>query len=97
MPVLEISQRERIIAAALENKGLVFSQPMPSRHHDIIYSIDRAGLDAVQMRQGFLTNRGRFVNREIALEIALRAEQLGPKKEGNHAIALAQVRLDGFG
>lgn len=33
--------------------------------------------------QGFLTSKGRFVNREIALMLAARADQIKAHKEGN--------------
>lgn len=73
---------ERIVAVACRFVGpltdspagritLTASLPAPARHHDILW-----GLGRVQPQdQGFLTDRGRFVDRAAAAEIARAAGQ----------------------
>lgn len=69
---------EKIVAAAIEVKGLVCFVQRPGRHHDVFHSMDRAGFSnrLLPEEQGFVTDRGRFVKREEARQIAERAEQL---------------------
>ena len=79
--------RERIIAAAvlygplperaqgfpLPNDRLVLSAAAPARHHHIINTV---GGVLHEVEQGFLTDNGRFVDRRLALKIALAAKQI---------------------
>lgn len=67
---------ERIIAAAIQHGGTI-SLPPPARHHTIIQTMDaEMGLDgllATPQSQGFITDKGRFVNRVEAYYLAYRA------------------------
>lgn len=71
--------QERIIAAAI-NMGAVISLPPPARHPTIIQTMDLQmnmdGTLAMPFTQGFLTDRGRFVNRVEAYYLAYRAGQI---------------------
>ena len=64
--------------AAIMYEGVCYHLPSPYRHHDVIRDIARQ--NGVGIRggdvQGFLDNRGTFVNREEALAIALAARQV---------------------
>jgi hypothetical protein len=76
---------ERIEAAAIMTEdGEVFSIQRPGRHGDIIRSMCRDfGCDPGQVargRQGFITDRSRFVGREMAFLIAVDSGQM----IGNH-------------
>lgn len=76
---------ERIVAAAMVYNGVTCSLPAPARHGDIINAIARSLGEAhwpISGEQGFLTDRGRFVDREIAREIAFAAGQT-PEHDGN--------------
>lgn len=67
----------RIVAAAIEQDGMVCSVPRPGRHGDVIRSMARAGIPIpINGRQGFLTSDGLFVDRERAMKIAVWADQL---------------------
>lgn len=74
---------ERIVKAALRKNGIIATPAIErGRHHDIFAAFHRAGVDEfVDADQGFTTDAGRFVNREEAALIALRAEQLLPGRE----------------
>ncbi|MTH61086.1 hypothetical protein [Paracoccus litorisediminis] len=69
---------ERIEAAAIFH-GATISLPPPARHHTILnFMATVMGLDATEVHpvnQGFLTNKGRFVNRTEGYYIAYRAGQ----------------------
>lgn len=70
---------ERVAAAAI-NFGAIISLPPPARHHTIIQTMDTemgiAGSLATPQTQGFITDKGRFVNRVEAYYIAWKAGQL---------------------
>lgn len=69
---------ETIAQVAIQyTDGRVFTLPRPARHGDLIkYMIDECGIPRPYSRgQGFLTSKGRFVEREEALIIALNANQ----------------------
>ena len=74
---------ERIIAAAI-NFGAIISLPPPARHPTIIQTMDlEMSIDgplATPQTQGFLTDKGRFVNRVEAYYLAYRAGQLKEAK-----------------
>lgn len=64
---------ERIVAAACRWQGEVYSLPAPARHGDVMRHINRhADADAIIVPddQGFLTSKGRYVNRFEARDIA---------------------------
>ena len=63
-----------ITHVAVLHDHTVYALPKPYRHHHVLWLMDKENQsDNVQ---GFLDNRGYFVTREKALEIARRAEQL---------------------
>lgn len=67
----------RIVAVAIQQSstGVILSLPKPNRHHHIINGFGQAtGLKLTELGfdvQGFLTNRGTFVDRELGKEIAV--------------------------
>lgn len=71
--------RERIAAAAMSWKGLIFTLPPPARHHTLCIAMNGAGLPQESHHphnQGFLTNRGRWVDRQEGVKIATAAGQI---------------------
>jgi hypothetical protein len=79
-PKPEAHPGERIVAAALQYDGLVFSMPPPARHGQIARSMNGVGIMNVKpdacREQGFLTSLGRYVSREEGCLIAREAGQL---------------------
>lgn len=71
---------ERITASALRTPMmLVVTLSAPARHHDVLGAMHAAGFDratVLRSTQGFLTSRGRFVDREAAYAIASDAGQI---------------------
>lgn len=71
---------ERIVAAAVQYRGVTLSLPPPARHHTILQTMDiLVGISQDELHssyQGFLTNEGRYVNRVEAWYIAYKADQL---------------------
>lgn len=68
---------ERIVAAAIVQNGIVVALPQPARHGDIIEAIARfSRVEHVDGQQGFVTDKGRFVDRFEARDIARHAGQL---------------------
>lgn len=66
-----------IVAAAIQQDGLVCSVRRPGRHHDVIRKMAAAGIPIpINGEQGFLTNDGLFVDRRRALMIAQSAKQI---------------------
>lgn len=63
---------EVIVRAAIVRKGRVRHLPRPKRHAHLLWVYGSVCIE----RQGFVTNRGRFVNREAAAYIALQAKQI---------------------
>jgi len=79
-----LSTDEKIVAAAVYYNG-TFSLLPPARHGTIMRSLSTfsdviIGPDA----QGFLTSKGRYVNREEAYDIAWRHGQLGEENVGSN-------------
>lgn len=68
---------ERIIAAAIQYQGVTISLPKPARHGQVLACAERflPGDSIHYVCQGFLTTKGRFVNRVQAKHIAHRAKQ----------------------
>ncbi len=69
---------ERIVAAAIKKFGITFSLPAPARHHTILHRAHERA-PAIQLHdasQGFLTSKGRYVEREEAKRLAKAAGQL---------------------
>ena len=84
--------REYILSAALmlpnsvwKGQDLIISVPRPARHHHLLrgmYEPSRGRSNGWD--QGFLTSRGRYVDREKGLKIAIKAGQI-IEKQGNSA------------
>jgi len=74
-----IERQEYILCAAIHNPDEKDLGGMPliycgHRHHNILWQ--GTHVSRKQKHQGFLTSKGRFVSREDALIIALRAKQV---------------------
>lgn len=69
---------ERIAAAAMRIGAVVVSMPPPHRHHHILWELDRLGIDPFIKPddQGFITDAGRFVERDEACKIARSSGQI---------------------
>lgn len=69
---------ETIDKAAIRWKGCVFSLPQPARHTDVArFIMEALHVDEVLFEtQGFVTSADRFVRRERAMRIAIKAGQL---------------------
>lgn len=75
--------KEIIVAAAISKDGKVWSVPKPGRHNDVILLIcNELNILYVgcEYHQGFLTSKGRFVERMEAARIAYEAGQITEKK-----------------
>lgn len=75
----ERSEKERIIGSTIVHpSGVIFVGLAPTRHFDVIRIMDHQGMAGMEntSEQGFLTNRGRHVNRFEAYVIATRNQQL---------------------
>jgi len=71
----------RIVSAAVQYQGVIFSLPRPARHHVILHAMHAMGLPKESRRgQGFLTSEGRFVDRSEARRVALAAGQVTEDK-----------------
>lgn len=70
---------EAIVAAAVMLDDEVWQLPRPARHHHILWALDQVlpGRAIEAHVQGFMTNTGRFVEREEAARIASMAGQVG--------------------
>lgn len=75
-------QEELVVAAAIRTEGVVVMVERPGRHGNCINFLhNRApGVD-YRAEQGFITNRGRFVNRQEAAAI-VEASGQGSGREG---------------
>lgn len=77
------ANRARLTHVAIRFRGAVYSLPAPNRHHHVIAKIvAETGVDNVDVHdddQGFLDERGTYLNRQQALVIA---ELLGQIKPG---------------
>jgi len=65
-----------IVAAAIEQKGKVFTLPKPARHHNIIQLIIEETGERVTGVQGFIDELGNFYNRVDAAQHAISCKQL---------------------
>ncbi len=66
-----------IIAAAIKAGKMVCFVPRPGRHADVMREMAKSGHKIpIGGEQGFVTNEGRFVNREAARKIANDADQI---------------------
>lgn len=71
---------EFITAAAVRWRGAAHSVPRPGRHHDVIRVLFSRWPEGAPFAgtQGFMTSRGRFVDRREGAKIAYNAGQLLP-------------------
>ncbi|PHQ99502.1 MAG: hypothetical protein COB39_03350 [Marinosulfonomonas sp.] len=76
MPHIEPKPERGIVAAACQIGGLTFSMPAPARHHDVLWSMQAAGIEKASEVQGFLDHRGVFVGRQAATIVALNWGQI---------------------
>ena len=68
---------ERIVGAAIRCEGMAFSLEPPARHGDVMQYLVKLNLpDYCHGDQGFVTDRGRFVDRAEAKRIAKAAGQI---------------------
>lgn len=71
---------ERILCSALKlSTDAIVVLPMPGRHHHITVALARSLMPGERYHdaeQGFFTSLGRFVGREMAMQIARRADQV---------------------
>lgn len=74
-----MSDGETIVAAAVFH-GCTISLPPPARHHTVLQAMYlEMGIDTTKVHpvnQGFLTSKGRFVNRTEGYYIAWREKQI---------------------
>jgi hypothetical protein len=75
-------QPEMIVAAAIRWGRVVVMAERPGRHGDCIWPMHHAKLD--HSDHGFVTNRGRFVDREEAARIVVAAGQTTPREGMKH-------------
>jgi hypothetical protein len=75
---------EHILFAAIKIGAKTYALPRPNRHHNVINSLIEAKLFKAPItgEQGFVTNKGRFVDRIEGLQIATDANQI-LEKHGN--------------
>lgn len=70
---------ERIVAAAVQYRGITLSLQPPARHHTILQTMDiLVGISQDELHsayQGFLTSEGRYVNRVEAYYMAYKTNQ----------------------
>lgn len=80
---------ERIAAAAIRVGGQVRHMLPPARHHNVMHRFYRkTGVVVGPDEQGFITDTGRYVDREEALKIAVFAGQIIRRSGGDHATEL---------
>lgn len=83
-------KEERIVAAAVRADIVTLSVPSPGRHHHVLHAMARLGMAVTGPEaQGFITNRGRFVDRKEGLWIAQKADQI-KEKQGNPNILFSE-------
>lgn len=74
--------QELIIGVGIVTEGKLYTLPRPHRHHHCIsIAFEELNKQIVTENQGFITNKGRYVLREEALEIAKNANQLLPRHD----------------
>lgn len=76
------AQQELIVAAAIRWGCVAVMAERPGRHGDCIWSMHHAKLD--HSEHGFITNRGRFVDRAEAAQIVVASGQTTPREGMAH-------------
>lgn len=72
-----MSEKETIYAAAVRHKGRVCYMPPPQNWKDIIDLLElQEGQRPTWYQVGFVTNDGRYVDREEAAQIAIKSGQV---------------------
>lgn len=68
----------KITHSAIVYRGVTYALPAPNRHPNVIEMISRATgvTQDIAGTQGFLDDRGKFLNRKNALAVALKAGQV---------------------
>lgn len=75
---------ERIEQVAIKHAGQIHTAQPPRRHHHVIAEMAKRGYGPECMHnQGFVTDKGRFVDRWEARRIATLAGQIGETKKTN--------------
>ena len=74
----------KIVSCAFRIGSKVITLPPPNRHHHFFSKFIFTDEDFEIMEQAFITNEGKFVNREEAFIIAKNAGQLLPRKEDGY-------------
>lgn len=69
-----------IIAAALRYDRVILSIPVPARHGDILHAIYHQFGD-YDLEQGFLTDKGEFLDRKEAMKHAVLCGQGTPRRD----------------
>ncbi|WP_395543410.1 hypothetical protein [Neotabrizicola sp. sgz301269] len=79
---------ERIVAAAIQIEGVTISLPQPARHGQVLACASIFVEEAYRVTevQGFITSKGRFVNRVQARQIAHMAGQDPKQTGGDHEL-----------
>ena len=76
-----MSETIRVVAAAVNHEGKVWTLPAPARHHNVLrYMVEhgvKTPIRAGTEDQGFVRSDGKFVSRSAALRIARQADQVG--------------------
>lgn len=72
-----MNNKIRIKSAAIYYNDKVYFLPRPNRHHDVLRFIHKETGDmSINGVQGFVLSDGKFVGREMAKIVAIRAGQL---------------------
>lgn len=72
------AQPEIVVAAAVRHDGAIIFFERPGRHGNVLNWLSHHGISRDSRDHGFVTNRGRFVDRADAGRIVLAAEQGSP-------------------
>lgn len=72
-------QIELIITAAIKIGDVIITTERPERHGTCINFLFKQGLEYKE-NQGFMTNKGRFVDRKEAAKIAIASGQGSPRE-----------------
>mgnify|MGYP001300164794 CR=1 FL=1 len=69
-----------ITHVAIKRNGKIYSLPAPNRHHDVLYSMSEdernvSDEEEDQDIQGFLDDKGNFLNRREAYEMVVNTPQ----------------------
>lgn len=76
-----------IVAAAIKFGEIIISVPRPCRHHDAVNRLSIAfNLPICSYSEGFLTSAGTFVDRETALELAIKSGQFNAPAAGKREL-----------